>query len=121
MSSFFSGTLVDTLGYFLVGGLPFLNSGIKRQLESVLSRGVAKDDGGAEQGGGCDVALKMAQQALEFYRQDSGLDVSYEDVEDLLFEDGYLPENLQCSGRKLRGSGLLVSDEQGKVILNVNQ
>jgi hypothetical protein len=32
MSSFFSGTLVDTLGYFLVGGLPFLNSGIKRQL-----------------------------------------------------------------------------------------
>jgi hypothetical protein len=63
----------------------------------------------------------MAQQALEFYRQDSGLDVSYEDVEDLLFEDGYLPENLQCSGRKLRGSGLLVSDEQGKVILNVNQ
>jgi len=66
-------------------------------------------------GGDCEKARKMITQALEFYNLDHMGQFQYQQVKSKLFEEGYLPENLNCDGKRVKESDLFQSGADGSV------
>lgn len=113
---FLSQNMTGCLNYLLVSGPSFSGLSFKKGVGAILSSGLESENKVPDTDG-CELSLKMIRQALDFYRLDSGRDVSYEEVADLLFEEGYLPDSLQCRGRKVKGADFIKTNEQGEIII----
>ncbi len=93
---------------------PMVTAAIQQRLAGMGAGGFAAGDEGFSDGGDdCLMQLDMASQALDFYNLDHGTEYSWEAARQKLFDEGYLPRDLNCGSALLMEPGVVTDGEDG--------
>lgn len=93
---------------------PMVMAAIQQKLAGMGQGGFgAGEDDFSDGDDDCLMQLDMASQALDFYNLDHGTEYSWEAARQKLFDEGYLPRDLNCGPVLLMEPGVVLSTEDG--------